>query len=172
MKQNNYMSPKIRVISPYLSFPCYATLHHIWQTSASLPTVGKRKTDRGHSISVIFGSPKTDKMLYFCNGSLSRLIVKSSRNGNFRYVGQPCTDSVQILLQICSKSEPNVITGTSPIKAKDTAESPFISSLPLQFPIKFTILLFYKNKTNTEQKCNFSHIRYTNPPKNFTMRSF
>ena len=166
------MSPKIRVISPYLSFPCYATLHHIWQTSTSLPTVGKRKTDRGHSIFVISSSPRNNKMLYFCNGSLSRLIVKSPRNGNFRYGGQPCTDSVQILLQICSKSEPNVITGTSPIKAKDTGGSPFTCSLPLQFPIRFTTLLFYKNKTNTEQKCRFSTIRYTNPPKNFTMRSF
>ena len=97
---------------------------------------------------------------------------KVAQNRNFCYGTQPCTDSVQILLQICSKSEPNVITGTSPIKAKDTAGSPFICSLPLQFPIRFTTLLFYKNKTNTEQKCNFSHIRYTNPPKNFTMRCF
>ena len=62
-------------------------------------------------------------MVYFCTGSLSRLIVKSPRNGNFRYGAQPCTDSVQILLQICSKSEPNVITGTSPIKAKDSGGS-------------------------------------------------
>ena len=149
------MSPKITVISPYLSFPCYATLHHIWQTSTSLPTVGKRKTDRAHSISVIFRSPKTDKMLYFCNGSLSRLIVKSPRNGNFRYGAQPCTDSVQILLQICSKSEPNVITRTSPIKAKDTGGSPSTCSLSSQFPIRFSSFLFYKNETITEQKFCF-----------------
>ena len=123
------MSPKIRVISPYLSFPCYATLHHIWQTSTSLPTVGKRKTDRAHSISVIFGSPKTDKMLYFCNGSLSRLIVQSPKKRNYASVPQPCTDSAQILLQICSKSEPNVITRTSPIKAKDIGGSLDFSNL-------------------------------------------
>ena len=100
-------------------------------------------------------------MLYFCNGSLSRLFAQSPEKRNFRYGGQPCTDSVQILLQICSKSEPNVITGTSPIKAKDTGGSPSTCSLSSQFPIRFSSFLFYKNETITEQKfCFFYHLPY------------
>ena len=111
-------------------------------------------------------------MLYFCNGSLSRLFAQSPEKRNFRYGGQPCTDSVQILLQICSKSEPNVITETSPIKAKDIQGSPFTCSLPSQFPIRFSSFLFYKNKTNNEQKYSFSTIRHTFAPKKFTAKSF
>ena len=100
-------------------------------------------------------------MLYFCNGNLSRLFVQLLKKRNYASVGQPCTDSVQILLQICSKSEPNVITGTSPIKAKDTGGPPSTCSLSSQFPIRFSTFLFYKNETITEQKlCFFYHPPY------------